>query len=170
MKTSKPNVRALCASAALATALAVGQVGPAAGSGVQSGILTCENIPGSGINLIIHSVTKIRCNFKSTDGTVVEKYKGETGIGLGVDLSWKREDKIAFAVVTATKDIGPGNYFLAGKYLGGKANVTLGVGGGAASLVGGSKDSIGLQPLALEESKGLGVSGGLGYLYLEPDR
>jgi len=39
---------------------------------------------------------------------------------------------------------------------------------GAAVLVGGGDKSFSLQPLALEGSTGLGLSGGVGYLYIEP--
>jgi len=42
-----------------------------------------------------------------------------------------------------------------------------GVGVGAQVLVGGGSKNISLQPLAVETATGLGVAGGLGYLYLE---
>ena len=43
-------------------------------------------------------------------------------------------------------------------------SVTLGYGGGAGALVGGSDSNLTLQPLALEGSKGLGVAAGASYL------
>jgi hypothetical protein len=36
-----------------------------------------------------------------------------------------------------------------------------------AVLIGGGAKNIGLQPLALETSTGIGVAGGLGFLYIE---
>lgn len=136
--------------------------------GVRVGTLTCEQV-GKRLNLIIHSSVDVKCVFKSSTGQI-ERYRGETGIGLGIDLNWKRVDKIAFAVISAGKDIRPGAYALAGKYFGGKVNVTIFRGLGTAALIGAGKKGIAFQPIAIETSTGLGVSGGLGYLYLEPDR
>jgi len=136
--------------------------------GVRVGTLTCEQA-GKRLNLIIHSSVDVVCVFKSSTGQI-ERYRGETGIGLGVDLNWNRTDKIGFAVISAGKDITPGAYALSGKYFGGKANVTVVRGLGAAALIGAGDKGIAFQPIALETSKGLGVAGGLGYLYLEPRR
>ncbi|MHA1538627.1 MAG: DUF992 domain-containing protein [Alphaproteobacteria bacterium] len=140
----------------------------AGNDGVRVGTLTCEQV-GKRLNLIIHSSVDVTCVFKSSTGQI-ERYRGETGIGLGIDLNWKRVDKIAFAVISAGQDIRPGAYALAGKYFGGKVNVTAGAGVGVAALVGGGKKGIAFQPIALETSTGVGVAGGLGYLYLEPNR
>lgn len=43
-----------------------------------------------------------------------------------------------------------------------------GLGLGAKALLGGGAKNIGLQPLALETRTGLGASGGLSFLYIEP--
>jgi hypothetical protein len=56
---------------------------------------------------------------------------------------------------------------LNGTYTGGKASAALGVGLGAAVLIGGSNDSFGLVPLALEGGTGFGASAGVGYLSLQ---
>ncbi|MDJ0947822.1 MAG: DUF992 domain-containing protein [Alphaproteobacteria bacterium] len=167
-KTVADRIAPLALAAAVIT-VASPPVALAAG-GVETGILTCQNVKGSGRTLIIHSTTDIRCVFRSTDGKVVQNYKGESGIGLGVDLNWNPKDKIGYTVVTASGDISQDNYFLAGKYAGGKANVTLGIGGGAQALVGGLNDSVGLKPIALEGSRGFRLAGGLAYLYLEAAR
>lgn len=137
-------------------------------AGVEAGVLTCKSVQGTRLNLLIHSTVDVRCIFKNSQGKK-ERYKGETGIGLGVDLNWDRDEKIAFTVLSGGTDIRPGEYSLAGKYAGGKASVTAGVGIGAAALVGGSDDNVALQPLAIEESTGLGIAAGLTYLSLEPD-
>ena len=165
------NAPAAAAALAAAAAITVASVPAALGAGgVETGILTCQNVKGTGRTLIIHSTTDVRCVFKSTDGKIVQNYKGESGIGLGVDLNWNPKDKIAYTVVTAAGDISPDSYFLTGKYAGGKANVTLGIGAGAQALIGGLNDSVGLQPLGLEGSQGFRLAGGLAYLYLEPDK
>ena len=133
---------------------------------LEVGVLTCDTVKGSGYNLIIRSTVDVDCVFTGTEG-FEEDYRGETGIGLGIDLNLDREATIAFTVLSAG-EVDPGNYALAGKYTGGKASATVGVGLGAAVLVGGGDKSFSLQPLALEGSTGLGVSGGIGYLYIEP--
>ena len=162
---SRP-AQTVAAAIAVATALGMHGAASAADAGVEVGILTCENVPGTGLNLIIHSTTDIKCVFNPAKGDE-ERYKGETGIGLGVDLKWDRKDKITFTVLS--NSFRAGTHQLAGKYAGGKASVTAGLGGGAAVLVGGVENSIGLKP-ALEQSKGFGVAAGLGYMSLEPDK
>ena len=129
------------------------------------GILSCKAVPGTRLNLIVRSTVDVRCTFKS-DG-ITESYVGETGIALGLDLSFRKDEQFAFSVLSASNKA-PGNHALAGKYIGGKAAAAAGVGLGAAALIGGSGDSFGLQPLALESSKGVGVAAGIGFLYIEP--
>jgi len=133
---------------------------------LELGVLRCDTVPGTGYNLIIRSTVDVECTFTGSGG-FEENYRGETGIGLGIDLNLDREATIAFTVLAAG-DVDPGNYALAGKYAGAKASITVGVGVGAAVLVGGGEKSFSLQPLALEASTGFGLSGGIGYLYLEP--
>ena len=118
----------------------------------------------SRLNLLIHSTADIECDFKDSDGSV-EHSKGETGIGLGIDLHIANDETVIFTVVAS--HFRPGSHQLAGHYAGAKAGVTAGVGGGAALLIGGSDDSIGLKP-AVSHSEGFGLAAGLGYLYLEP--
>ena len=95
-----------------------------------------------------------------------EKYKGEAGIAIGLDLSWTKESTIAYTVVGASEDakLQPGE--LVGTYTGGTASAAFGLGVGAKVLVGGGKSNVVLNPLALEVSKGLGASAGIGYLTL----
>lgn len=139
---------------------------PAAAVGGQVGVLTCKSVPGTRFNLIIHSAVDVDCVYATPAG--IERYKGETGIGVGVDFNWDRHETIRFAVLAAAQDASIGAHALAGKYVGGKASVTFGLGAGAAALIGGSSRNIALQPLGLENSSGFGLSGGLGYLFLEP--
>jgi len=146
-------------------ALAGGEVSSA---GAKVGVLTCKTVPDSGLNLILHSTVDVKCTFKSTAGGSVEKYKGETGVGLGIDLSYKRQETIGYTVMSA--DFKAGSYQLAGKYGGVGASATVGAGVGAQVLIGGNARSISLQPLVLSASTGAGGSGGLTYLFLEPDK
>jgi hypothetical protein len=62
-------------------------------------------------------------------------------------------------VHSASQDTNPGADALAGRFVGGKGSVTLGLGGGAGALIGAGAQNPTLQPLMLEASKGLGIAG-----------
>lgn len=150
----------------LAPLLAVPILPAFAADEVEIGVLTCTTVPGTRFNLIIRSTVDVECTFAGSAGGE-EHYQGETGIGLGIDLNLNREEQIAFTVLSAgAREVG--DYALTGRYAGAKASATVGIGVGVAVLVGGGSKSFTLQPLALEGSTGLGLSGGIGYLYLEP--
>lgn len=169
-KTSMNTVCKTVCGFALAMSLAILTVmapAPAEAQwGVQSGILTCKKIPGSGINLLFHSVADMECEFLSPRGK--EMYKGEAGILFGVDLEWSVRKVITYAVFGGASDVRVGRHALAGTYIGGKASASVGVGWGAQVLVGGGEKNITLQPLALESTSGIGASAGVGYLSLKP--
>lgn len=137
-------------------------------AGMQAGMLVCTVVEGSRLNLLIRSTADVECEYDNQGN--LERYRGETGIGLGLDLSFKTEDIMYFAVVAASNDVTPGAYALAGRYVGGELNAAAGVGLGAKGLVSVGNSSFGLQPIAINTSKGLGVSGGLSFLYIEPDK
>ncbi len=133
-------------------------------AGTKIGILTCKTVPDSGVNLLIHSTVDITCRFESTDGSGVEHYVGETGIGLGIDFSYDIKKQMIFTVFAA--DTVQGSHKLAGKYGGAGASVSAGIGAGIQLLVGGSDRSVSLQPV-IEGSTGIGASVGITYLYLQ---
>jgi hypothetical protein len=137
----------------------------AAAGGLEVGILTCNVVPGSRVNLLIRSTADVECAYENNG--VTEKYQGETGIALGLDLSFRSNEKMAFTVIAAANDVSPGAKALGGKYVGGQVSAAAGLGLGAKALIGGGGKSIGLQPLALETSTGIGVAGGLAFLYIE---
>lgn len=136
-------------------------------SGVRAGELTCTTVPNSGHSLLIHSTSDVKCIFQSVANTA-ERYKGETGVGLGVDLRFDRETTITYAVLSAHSKAG--SYTLAGKYSGVGASATAAVGVGVDVLVGGGDGSITLQPLGISSSSGAGATAGVTYLYLEADK
>ena len=152
-------------AAAVSAVIAAGGV-QAKDPGMRLGILKCEQA-GAKQNLLIHSVAPFNCVFTGDDGGT-EKYKAESGVGIGVDLKWDKTNQIVYTVVGATSDYKIGSYALAGKYFGGKASVALGVGGGAQALVGGGSKNISLQPIAVDTGTGAGVAAGGSYLFLEP--
>lgn len=135
------------------------------GAKAEVGVVTCDYIPGSKVNLLIHSSASFNCVFKHSG--VEDHYNGEAGIGLGLDLQWSDNSTMSYTVMASTgKDL-DWSTALNGTYTGGKASAALGVGLGAAVLIGGSNDSIALVPLAIEGSTGVGATAGIGYLSLQ---
>jgi len=133
-------------------------------AGTKIGILTCDAVPGSKLNLLVHSTTDVECTFNSTAGEGTEHYVGETGVGFGIDLKWDSESHLVFTVFAAE---GSGsNKLSSGKYVGVGAEAAAGLGLGAHALVGGSNKSVSLQP-AIQAGVGVGASAGLTYLYLQ---
>ena len=137
----------------------------AEGAKAEIGILTCEYIPGSKVNLLIHSSASFNCVFEH--GGKKESYDGEAGIGLGLDLQWTETSTMSYSVMATTGENTDWSVALNGTYTGGKASAAFGVGVGAAVLIGGSNDAVGLVPLAVEGSTGVGASAGVGYVSLK---
>ncbi len=151
----------------LSLTLAMPAVAGKSTAGTKIGLMTCQTVPHSGVSLLIHSTVDIKCRFESTDGSGVERYIGETGVAFGVDLSSNVKKELVYAVFAT--DFKSGSYKLAGKYGGVGASASVGAGVGAQVLLGGNNDSISLQPV-IEGNTGIGVSAGITYLYIEPDR
>lgn len=131
----------------------------------EIGIVTCDYIPGTKVNLLIHSSAGFNCVFKH--GDVEDHYDGEAGIGLGLDLQWNEGSTMSYTVMASTGQSMDWSTALNGTYTGGKASAAFGVGLGAAVLIGGSNDSVALVPLAIEGSTGIGATAGIGYLSLK---
>ena len=131
------------------------------------GGLTCERIEGTGVNLIFHSSADVRCTFKDDEGAE-QWYMGETGVALGLDLKWTKKETIHLGVLSSTLDFAPEGDFLTGHYGGAKVDVAVGASIGLSVLVGGSGDTIALQP-TVQTGEGVGLAAGLGYLNLKPD-
>ncbi len=131
----------------------------------EVGVVTCNYIKGTKVNLLIHSSAGFDCEFKHDGG--IAYYEGEAGIGLGLDLQWTETSTMSYSVLASTDAKLDWDTALNGTYTGGKASASLGVGVGAAVLVGGSADSVGLVPLAIEGTTGAGASAGVGYLTLK---
>lgn len=148
----------------LAAAFAPG----AASAGDRAGVLQCR-LSGNNVSLLVEN-QELDCIFRDDDeGVLPAHYIGKlTKVGANITVNGPGE--IAWGVVAATGHIGPGA--LAGAYAGPNTSVKVGVGGGGALLVGGSGDTVSLQPLQLEAGTGLGVTAGVESLTLAyaPDR
>ena len=163
-------VRSLTLALALATAALTGQAVQgqvlAAEAGGNAGLLTCHSLPNTRSNWILHSSVELRCVFDTPRGQ--EHYAVKTGIGLGVDLSWRPEAALRFVVLMASTDVEIGSHALAGHYAGGSVSASVGTTIGASVLVGGGPENVSLEPVAIETGSGLGAAAGLSYLTLTP--
>ena len=123
---------------------------------VQAGVLSCRT--GPSVGLILGSVREFQCTFRPSVAGEPRQYYSATIGRVGVDIGVSGGGQLVWAVFAPTVRVGPGD--LAGTYIGGSAAVAVGLGAGANVLVGGSSNSIALQPLSVEGSVGLGVAAG----------
>jgi hypothetical protein len=133
-------------------------------SRVQVGVLECRG--GASVGFIVGSVTNLGCVLRG-DGRPDEPYVA-TIRKVGLDIGITQETALGWAVFAPVERLGPGD--LSGSYAGAQGSASVGVGLGANVLVGGSANSIALQPLSLQGSTGLNVAVGLEGLELRPGR
>ena len=124
-----------------------------ADGGVKLGMLVCD-VSGS-IGLILGGSEAASCSFQGPNGT--EYYKGRiTQVGLDIGVT---AGSIMSWAVFAPGQVGKGA--LAGDYAGATAAASFAVGLGANVLVGGSQNSIALQPVSVEGQAGVNIAAGL---------
>ena len=145
---------ALAASLPLAAAQAQG--------GVVVGTLTCN--VASGFGFVFGSSRALNCTFAGP-GPRYEHYVGSIS-KFGVDIGYTQGGVLVWTVIAPAVNLAPGA--LAGGYAGGTASATVGVGVGANALIGGSGNSIALQPLSIEANRGLNVAAGVAAMTLDP--
>jgi hypothetical protein len=131
---------------------------------VQVGVLECRG--GASIGFVVGSVTNLGCVLR-IEGMAEDRYIA-TIRKVGVDLGITEETALAWGVYAPVNRLGPGD--LAGDYAGAQGSASLGVGAGGNVLVGGSNNSIALQPLSVQGSVGVNVAAGLESLELRPGR
>jgi hypothetical protein len=131
---------------------------------VQIGVLECRG--GASVGFIVGSVTNLGCVLRS-DGMPEDRYVA-TIRKVGLDLGITQESALAWAVFAPAARLGPGD--LSGDYAGAQGSASVGVGLGGNALVGGSANSIALQPLSLQGQVGLNIAAGLESLELRPGR
>jgi hypothetical protein len=132
---------------------------------VQVGVLECRG--GSSVGFIVGSVTNLGCVLRF-DGRPGEDRYVATIRKVGLDLGITEETALAWAVFAPSARLGPGD--LSGNYVGAQGSAAIGVGAGGNALIGGSDNSIALQPLSLQGQVGLSVAAGLESLELRPGR
>jgi Protein of unknown function (DUF992) len=149
---------AVSALGIMAGALALGT--PAQAQAVKAGVLTCN--VSSGFGFIFGSSKAVNCTF-SPPGGPPQHYVGSID-KFGVDIGYTANGVLVWAVLAPTTAPAPGS--LAGSYGGATASATAAVGVGANVLVGGSGNTISLQPLSIEGNTGLNVAAGIAALTL----
>jgi Protein of unknown function (DUF992) len=131
---------------------------------VQVGILECRG--GASIGFVVGSVTNLGCVLR-VDGAPEDRYIA-TIRKVGLDLGITQESALAWGVYAPVARLGPGD--LAGDYAGAQGSATLGVGVGGNALIGGSDNTIALQPLSVQGQVGINIAAGLASLELRPGR
>ncbi len=133
---------------------------PAEAQGVRVGVLTCN--VSSGFGFIFGSSRSLNCTFAPPQGKR-EHYTGAIN-RFGVDIGYIQGGVIVWGVIAPAANLAPGA--LAGNFGGATASATVGVGLGANVLVGGSNNSIALQPVSIEGTTGLNVAAGIAAMSL----
>jgi Protein of unknown function (DUF992) len=131
---------------------------------VQIGVLECRG--GASVGFIVGSVTNLGCVLRG-EGRRDQPYVA-TIRKVGLDLGITQETALAWAVFAPVERSGVGD--LSGNYAGAQGSASVGVGLGANVLVGGSENSVALQPLSLQGSTGVNVAVGVEDLELRPGR
>ena len=129
-------------------------------TGVKIGVLNCD--VSAGVGMIVASSKSVTCTFDRAVGGK-EYYKG-TIEKLGIDIGFTGKGVMTW-VVFAPGQIAKGA--LQGRYAGASAEASVAVGLGANVLVGGSQNSIALQPVSVEGSAGVNIAAGLASFKLE---
>ncbi|HYD15279.1 MAG TPA: DUF992 domain-containing protein [Hyphomicrobium sp.] len=126
---------------------------------IRAGTLTCEG--GAGIGLVLGSKKSYACSYKSASGRYNTEYSASI-TKIGLDIGVTGESVIVWTVLASTEeDVQRG---LRGNYAGATADASLGIGGGAKVLVGGSNNSIVLQPVSVQGQTGVNLAVGVAEL------
>ena len=144
--------------------LLAGNPAHAQGVSAQQGVLTCRTSPS--IGLIVGSTQRIACQFKANSG-LSQNYVGRIN-RIGLDIGITAGGVMVWAVLGTSGAIRPG--VLTGRFVGASGEVSLGIGAGANILVGGTAQSVSLQPLSLEGQIGVNLALGVAALTLTPVR
>ena len=154
---------AIASAAAAALAMAAIAPGQAQPRRVQVGTLSCSL--SSGIGLIVGSQRNANCIFRS-EGLPDEAYTG-TMTRIGLDIGVTAGSVIVWTVFANTNRYAG---MLSGTYAGASAEMSVAAGLGANVLVGGSNQTVALQPVSVQGQIGLDIAAGVGALELHPAR
>jgi hypothetical protein len=128
-------------------------------SRIQVGSLNCSM--SSSIGMLVGSQRNVAC-ILHTDNIPDETYEG-TLTRVGLDIGATSGGKIVWAVFAGTNRFAG---MLNGTYVGASGEASIGAGLGANVLVGGSNNSVALQPVSVQGQTGLNIAAGVSQLYL----
>jgi Protein of unknown function (DUF992) len=149
---------------AAALALAFVPADPAGAQRVRAGVLTCDISPG--LSFVIGLEKTVACNFAPEPPGPPQVYSGSIS-KFGLDVGATGGGVMVWAVFTDSM-APPGPGFLAGDYFGASGQVTVAAGLGANVLIGGSNNTVALQPISVSTSVGLNFALGVAELRLRP--
>jgi hypothetical protein len=142
-----------------ALAIAAGLSGAPASAqtttGLKVGALTCD--VASGWGFVFGSTRDLKCTYSDNNGSV-ERYTGHIN-KFGADIGYHAGGAVVWAVIAPTSNFAKGA--LAGNYGGVTGGAAVGVGAAASVLVGGSGQTVSLQPVSFEGITGLNVAAGI---------
>ena len=148
--------KSLAAAALIVTISGAAYADEKAGA-VEICVLTCKVKDVT--NLVVYTEQTFACEFDPRGNGANEWYEGEI-TKVGIDLSNKDGFTIVWGVFAPSENAYEAKA-LTGTYVGAAADVAVGVGGGAAVLVGGGDNSFSLQPISVSGVEGVGASIGL---------
>ena len=128
----------------------------------EVGSLSCDVSDGTGF--IFGSTRELTCTFNPVqEGLADETYVGDIK-SYGIDIG--QNGQMSWLVLAPTES----EYYeggLNGDYQGVSAEATFGVGLGANVMVGGSEDTLALQPISLNTQNGVNFAIGVGEITLQ---
>src|SRR4029077_10865984 len=127
---------------------------PAAAQRVRAGVLTCDI--SAGIGFILGSPKTFVCPFPPEPPVPQQVYSGSIS-KFGLDVGATGGAVMVWAVFTDSL-APPGPAFLAGDYFGATGQGTVAAGLGGDVPMGGSKNTVALQPVSVSTSVGLNVA------------
>lgn len=151
----------LAVIAAVAAVAGIAATSVPASAAVEVGVLRCHVEPSVGY--VVASERWMRCVFNPNDGSRPQHYRGRAG-RIGIDFGVTNDAVLVWGVFAPTRHLT--RHALAGTYAGASAGAAIGAGVGANALLGGSHNTIALQPLSAEGSTGLSVALGVTALSL----
>lgn len=124
-----------------------------------AGTLTCKG-EGS-VGMILGSKQELGCSYKPVGGGPSQRYRA-TITKIGLDIGATGPTTLVWTVLGSTTAFEEGA--LVGQYGGLSAEASVGIGGGANALVGGSSQSVVLQPLSVQGQTGVNLAVGVAEL------
>lgn len=152
----------LTGMAAIAAFMALAAPAAAQDSRLVAGTLTCRG-QGS-VGFILGSSEELSCTYRTAGGSLQHDYAGRIR-KLGLDLGVKGPSVLIWTVLGSSRDMA--GEALTGNYAGVSAEASVAVGVGANALVGGSNNSVVLQPLSVQAQQGVNLAIGIAEISLD---